>query len=45
VCDVIEISSETFKKKNVRVLEFLSQEKRVRSRRLKQKSPFDFKVT
>ena len=45
VCDVVEISSKTLKETNVRVLEFLSQETSLRSRRLKQKSPFDLKVT
>ncbi len=45
VCDVVEISSKALKETVVRVLEFLSQETSLRSRRLKQKSPFDLKVT
>jgi len=45
VCDVVEISSKTLKETIVRVLEFLSQKTSVRSRRLKQKSTFDVKVT
>ncbi len=42
---VVEISSKTLQETIVRVLEFLSQETSLRSRRLKQKSPFDLKVT
>lgn len=45
VCDVVEISSNALKKTIVRVLEFLSQETSLRSRRLKQKFPFNLKVT
>ncbi len=44
VCDVVEISSKALNETVVRVFEFLSQETSLRSRRLKQKSPFDLKV-
>ncbi len=44
VCDVFEISSKALNETIVRVLESLSQETSLRSRRLKQKSPFDLKV-
>ncbi len=44
VWDVVEIYSKALKETIVRVL-FLSQETSLRSRRLKQKSPFDLKVT
>ncbi len=40
-CDVVEISSKDLKETIVRVLEFLSQETSLRSRRLKQKFPFN----
>ncbi len=44
VCGVAEISFKALKETIVRLLEFLSQETSLRSRRLKQKSPFDLKV-
>ncbi len=44
VCDVVVISSKALNETIVRVLESLSQETSLRSRRLKQKSPFDLKV-
>ncbi len=43
MCDVVEISFNSLKETIVR--EFLSQEKSLRSRKLKQKSQFDLKVT
>ncbi len=43
VCDVVEISSKALKETNM--IEFLSQETSLKSRRLKQKSPFYLKVT
>ncbi len=45
VCDVVAISFKALKETIVRVLEFLSQETSLRSRRLEQKSPYDLKVT
>ncbi len=45
VCDVVKIFSKALKKTIMRVLEFLSQETSLRSRRLKQKFPFNLKVT
>ncbi len=45
VCDVVEIYSKALKETIVRVLEFLSQETSLRSRRLKQKFPFNLKVS
>ncbi len=45
VCDVLEIYFKALKETIVKVLEFLSQEKSLRSRRFEQKSPFDLKVT
>ncbi len=45
VCGVAEISSKALKETIVRLLEFLSQETSLRSRRRKQKSPFNLKVT
>ncbi len=44
VCDVVGISSKALNEAVVRVFEFLSQETSLRSRRLKQKSPFNLKV-
>ncbi len=45
MCDDDEVSSKTLKEPVVRVLEFLSQQTSLRSRRLEPKSPFDLKVT
>ncbi len=45
VCKVVEISSKVLKETIVRVLEFLSQKTSLRSRKLKQKFPFNLKVT
>ncbi len=45
VCKVVEISSKTLMNTIVRVLAFLSQETSLWSRRLKQKFPFNLKVT
>ncbi len=45
VCDVLEIYFKALKETIVKVLEFISQEKSLRSRRFEKKSPFDLKVT
>ncbi len=45
VCDVAEISFKAPMETIVRVLEFLTQETSLRSRRLKLKFPFNLKVT
>ena len=45
VCDLVAFSFKALKETTVRWLEFFSQDTSLRSRRLKQKSPFDLKVT